>query len=69
MAMLGRMSMPSVISLAKFSAARCPHGSSETIRCGSAHCGNGPMVSAGWVLVRSGRRIGSSAPDETASAR
>ena len=24
---------------------------------------------AGWVLVRSGRRIGSRAPDETASAR
>ncbi len=36
---------------------------------GSDHCGNGPMVAAGWVLVRSGRRIGSSAPEVTASAR
>ena len=33
------------------------------------HCGNGPMPTAGCVLVRSGRRIGSSAPDDTASAR
>ena len=34
-AMVGRMSMPSAISLAKFSATRWPHGSSETMRCGS----------------------------------
>ena len=47
----------------KVSATRWPHGSSETMRPGSDHCGNGPMVAAGWVLVRSGRRIGSSAPD------
>ena len=40
-------------------------------RCapGSDHCGNGPISTTGEVLVRSGRAIGFSAPDETASAR
>ena len=68
-ASVGLMSSPSAISPRKFSATRWPQGSSPTIRMGSLHCGNGPMVAAGWVLVRSGRRIGSSAPEDTASAR
>ena len=42
-AMVGRTSRPSAISVAKVSATRCPQGSSETMRCGSLHCGNGPM--------------------------
>src|SRR5579885_1813767 len=46
-AMVGRMSMPSAISALKFSATKCPHGSSETIRFGSLHCAKGPMLAAG----------------------
>ena len=68
-AMVGRMSTPSAISARKSSATRWPHGSSETIRPGSDHCGNGPISTTGEVLVRSGRAIGLKAPDETASAR
>jgi hypothetical protein len=68
-AMLGRMSTPSAMSWRKSSATRCPHGSSDTIRPGSDHCGNGPISTTGEVLVRSGRAIGLIAPDETASAR
>ncbi len=68
-AMLGRMSAPSPISVRKSSAMRWPHGSSETMRPGSDHCGNGPTSTTGAVLVRSGRAIGLSEPEETASAR
>ena len=41
----------------------------ETIRSASLHCGNGPIGTAGAVLVRSGRCSDSSCPAATASAR
>ena len=41
----------------------------ETILAGSLHCGNGPIVSTGAVLVRSGMWIGLSWPAAIASAR
>ena len=53
----------------KASATMCPQGSSETILRAPRHCSNGPMAAAGCVLVRSARRMGLSAPEETASAR
>jgi hypothetical protein len=34
--------------------ARCPRGSIDTIFFLSAHWGNGPMVAAGSVFVKSG---------------
>ena len=68
-AMLGRMSRPSAISDRKVSATRCPQGSMDTMRRGSVHCGKGPIFAAGYVFVKSGRRIGSSVPEDTASAR
>ena len=51
-AMVGRMSTPSAISWRKSSATRWPHGSSETMRPGSDHCGNGPISTTGEVLVQ-----------------
>jgi len=68
-AMLGRMSMPSPISGWNASATMCPQGSSETMVRAPVHCLKGPMATAGCVLVRSARRMGLSAPEETASAR
>ena len=38
-AMVGRMSMPAAICSAKTSATSAPHGSIETMRSGSDHCG------------------------------
>ena len=47
--------MPARICSANTSPTRWPHGSSETIFFGSAHCGHGPISVAGEVSVRSGR--------------
>ena len=52
-AMVGRTSSPPAISSANASLTMCPQGSKETIRSASAHCGQGPMGSAGAVSVRS----------------
>ena len=68
-AMVGRMSTPSAMRSPNASAATWPKGSSETMRFGSLHEGNGPMVFVGAVLLRSGRLIGLSAPEVTARAR
>ena len=68
-AMVGRMSTPLAISSANTSPTRWPNGSSETILPGSNHCGCGPIVTVGCVLVRSGRASGFSARAEMASAR
>lgn len=38
----------------KSQGAKCPSGSNETIFSLSAHCGNGPMLEAGSVFVKSG---------------
>ena len=54
-AMLGRMSMPSAISGAEGLRDQvAPRDRATRSAAGSVHCGNGPMVAAGWVLVRSG---------------
>ena len=55
MAMVGRMSHPAASLSENTSAIRWPHGSSETILWGSNQLSNGPIFSAGEVLVKSGR--------------
>ena len=44
-------------------------GDSETMLVALAQSANGPIGTTGVVSLRSGRAIGLSAPDETASAR
>ena len=68
-AMVGRMSIPVAILSAKLSLLRCPQGSSETMRAGSDHWGNGPIASAGAVSVKSGTCTGLRLPAATARAR
>src|SRR5438067_10082797 len=54
---------------AKTSATDAPHGSMETMRPASPHCGYGPMRSVGAVSVRSARWPRGRLPAATASAR
>ena len=68
-AMVGRMSQPAASLSANTSATMWPHGSSDTIFLGSNQLSNGPISSAGEVLVKSGRWSGFSSCAAIASAR
>ena len=70
MAMVGRMSMPSAISLREiFRDAVAPRIERDDAAAARSIAETARSSTAGAVLVRSGRAIGSSAPDDTASAR
>ena len=68
-AIVGRISMPAAIRWAWSSATRWPHGSSETIRSGSAHCGCGPMFHRRRGVREIGAVVALQIPRSDASAR
>ena len=55
MAIVGLTWIPSCRTTSEYSqGAKCPSGSIDTIFFSSAHCGNGPTLTAGSVLKKSG---------------